>query len=91
MNNLLFWKMTIRGSRWQRRTSDGIIAGFIQRDKSGAWDAYVCTGRPWPEADQIVNRKWSKKTALRLFHRAKADVECAWIKQCEVATEGGRQ
>jgi hypothetical protein len=76
----LSWEKVQHCARWRCRSLlTGETVGFIQKAKSGAWDAYICTGKPWPEADQLVTRPRGK-TRTKAYHLARYDVEFAASK-----------
>lgn len=53
--NLVFWKRHRPSGHWHLVDYRGKLLGHLRRDRPNVWDAYVSTGKKWPEGDQIVN------------------------------------
>jgi len=73
----LFWKKEKNGGHWRVTDKDGKILGFVRRVSPGSWDAYICTGKKWPESDQCINIGLQGRD----LYRARRDVEGALFKR----------
>ncbi len=68
------WQM-VNSGRWHLRTPDDVLLGFVAKAYPQVWDAYICTGKPWPECDQLVDIRAEKRD----FISARQSVERACL------------
>jgi hypothetical protein len=70
--NMLAWRMSVKGQRWQcYHLTSGRIVGFVRRVSGARWEAYICTDKRWPEDDQLAasgtyNMHVAKRIVVRI-------------------------